>query len=151
MARPKKNPPSEAEIRLLTVCGREGLDGLSDLATAIEVSPETVSKWIQRNSISPAGAVAIARRFNVSFGWLVRGIGSPDDQGHEPPPPPQEQKAMPAEIDHDLLQTAMDGAEKLLEAACRLEPNLDKAKLKAQMIGQVYELLSRDRARNTTP
>lgn len=75
MARPKTNPPTQAERRLQVICEERRLDSVEKLSRAIGVSIQSVQKWGQRNSISKDGAKAIAERLNFPLGWALTGEG----------------------------------------------------------------------------
>lgn len=73
MARPRTNPPTQADLRISEIIKDNELDGVSGLSNAIGVPADTIRKWGQRDSIPKDAAARMALRFGYLVEWVLTG------------------------------------------------------------------------------
>ncbi len=120
-----RNKTNLLKDRLKTILFREKLNQ-RELAGLLNVSAQTVSNWLSRNSISREAAQDISEQLGYSLDWLLNGVGEPklsDASRHHPASeiPPESEWTTIAPWDSE---TPLDGDEvevpflKDIEFAC---------------------------------
>jgi hypothetical protein len=101
----------------------------SELARALQITPQSVAGARKRQEIPPAWIQSLAVSQSISADWLLFGEGSMERDGFS-----QDS----SQVDIEQLATILEAVEEVLTAAHRkLSPNK-----KAQLISALYELYS---------
>lgn len=100
---------TEARRRMQYLAEKHGIGWPEDFAKSIGFEVAAVRKWMQRDSIPKAGAIAISQRYGVTPGWVLCGEGEAHDAGELPPAPPCTAHHDSALVDEIDVRAGMGG------------------------------------------